>query len=174
MKSLLIAIMAFTFVACSNSNSGKSSNVNSAAQQNLEVVHNIRKSFETGDTSLISKSVDDDFIDHKDIGDIKGIDSLKSFALASHEHIKNLKVDAIKEFADDEFVMSWVQFSGTGDGQAGTMRGDFDVRGVQITRFKNGKATEHWEAMDMRDVAKMMRGIAPPQNDSLPDSTAIH
>jgi hypothetical protein len=28
--------------------------------------------------------------------------------------------------------------------------------------------------MDMRDVAKMMQRIAPPQNDSLPDLTNVY
>lgn len=173
MKNILITVIVLAVIACSNKSADNVSN-NSLAQQNIEAVHNIRKAFETGDTSLINKSVDADFVDHKDVGDIKGIDSLKALVLASHEHIKNLKADVTKELADNEYVMTWVQFSGTGDGQVGTTQGDFDVRGVQITKFKNGKAIEHWEAMDMRDVAKMMQRIAPPQNDSLPDSTTVH
>jgi predicted SnoaL-like aldol condensation-catalyzing enzyme len=100
----------------------------------------------------------------------KGIDSLKAFILASHDHIKNLKMELIKELADDEYVMSWVQFKGTGDGQENTVQGNFNVRGMEITRFRNGKAVEHWEAMDMRDVSKMMEQLTP-QNDALPDST---
>jgi hypothetical protein len=174
MKNLLITVITLAIIACDNKNSNNNSANNSVAQQNIEAVHNIRKAFQTGDTSLINKSVNADFVDHKDVGDVKGIDSLKSFVLALHEHVKNLKADVTKELADDEYVMSWVHFSGTGDGQAGTTQGDFDVRGVQITKFKNGKATEHWEAMDMRDVAKMVQRIAPPQNDSLVDSTNVH
>lgn len=77
----------------------------------------------------------------------------------------------IKELADDEYVMSWVRFSGTGDGQGGTMQGDFNVQGVQITKFKNGKAIEHWEAMDMRDVSKMMKKLETGSNGSSSDST---
>jgi predicted ester cyclase len=161
MKKLLIIIAACEVIfACSNKTSNSSSN-NTKTQQNLEAVHNISKVFETGDTSLINKSVAVDFIDHKDYGDVKGIDSLKAFILASHEHIKNLKMELIKELADDEYVMSWMKFKGTRDGQAGTVQGDFDVRGMQITKFKNGKATEHWEAMDMRDVSKMMEQLTP-------------
>jgi predicted ester cyclase len=89
----------------------------------------------------------------------KGIDSLKAFILASHEHIKNLKMELTKELADDEYVMSWVQFKGTGDGQENTVQGNFNVRDMEITRFKNGKAVEHWEAMDMRDVSKMIKQL---------------
>jgi predicted ester cyclase len=158
MKKLLMAIIACEVIlACGNKTSNSASDA--ATQQNLEAVHNISKAFETGDTSLINKSVAKDFIDHKDYGDVKGIDSLKAFILASHEHIKNLKMELIKELADDEYVMSWVQFKGTGDGQENTVQGNFNVRGMEITRFKNGKAVEHWEAMDMRDVSKMIKQL---------------
>lgn len=174
MKNLLTSFAACAIlISCSDKNSDTSSANSAAAQHNLDAVHNIRKAFETGDTSLISKSVADGFTDHKDGQDVTGIDSLKSFVLASHKHIKNLKVEPIKELADNEYVMSWVQFSGTGDGQGGTMQGDFDVRGVQITKFKNGKATEHWEAMDMRDVSKMINKIDAGQNGSASDSTQV-
>lgn len=173
MKKLLIIItVCEVIIACGNKTSNSSSD-NTDAQQNLEAVHNISKAFETGDTSLINKSVAKDFIDHKDYGDVKGIDSLKAFILVSHEHIKNLKMEIIKELADDEYVMSWIQFRGTGDGQANTMQGDFNVRGMEIMRFKNGKAAEHWEAMDMRDVSKMMEQLTPDQNDVLTDSTQM-
>ena len=171
MKNLLTSFAACAIlISCSNKNSETSSANTAAAQQNLDAVHNIRKAFETGDTSLINRSVAEGFTDHKDGQDVTGIDSLKSFVLASHQHIKNLQVEPIKELADDEYVMSWVRFSGTGDGQVGTMQGDFDVRGVQITKFKNGKATEHWEAMDMRDVARMVDKMTTADNSSLPDS----
>jgi len=166
-KTLIVLALFAVMVACNNRNN--SSSDSTAAQQNLEAAHNISKAFQSGDTSLISKSAAINFIDHKDYGDVKGIDSLKAFVLASHEHIKNLKMEIVKELADDEYVMSWIQFSGTGDGQGGTMQGDFNVRGVEITKFKNGKATEHWEAMDMRDVSKMIDKLTP--DTTLPDST---
>jgi hypothetical protein len=173
MKRLLIIItLCEVIIGCSNKTSNNSSV--SAAQENLKSVHSIAKAFETGDTSLIANSVDRNFVDHKDYGDVNGIDSLRAFILASDAHIKNLKMETMKELADDEYVMSWTQFSGTGDGQAGTMQGEFNVRGVEITKLKNGKATEHWEAMDMRDVARMIDKLTPDQNGDLTDSTSIH
>lgn len=172
MKNLLTSFAACTILICCSNKSSETSSANTAAaQQNLDAVHNIRKAFETGDTSRIRKSVDEGYTDHKDGQGVIGIDSLQSFVLASHEHIKNLRVEPIKELADDEYVMSWVRFSGTGDGQGGTMLGDFDVQGVQITKFKNGKATEHWEAMDMRDVSKMIEKLDTGRKDSASDPT---
>jgi hypothetical protein len=170
MKKLLMIIAACqVLMACHNRTPNDPSKANSIAQQNLKAVHNISKAFENGDTSLIDRSVAPDFVDHRAYGDVRSIDSLKAFVLSSHEHIKNLKIETAKELADDEYVMTWTEFSGTGDGQANTLPGDFNVKGVEITRLKNGKAIEHWEAMDMRDVYKMMQKMAA--NDVTPDST---
>lgn len=172
MKNLLMIGTAIAAViACNNKTSNSSSDNSSLAKQNLEAMHNISKAFETGDTSLITNSVADNFIHHREYGDIKSRDSLKALILASHEHIKNLKMETVKELADDEYVMAWVQFSGTGDGQANTMPGYFNVRGVEIMRFKNGKAVEHWEAMEMRDVMRMMDQIMAGENGAAVDST---
>lgn len=170
-KLLLLTVSLVIIIACSNKTSDSSSAGNSAAQQNFEAIHNISRAFETGDTSLLTNSVATDFVDHRDYGDVKGMDSLKAFVLSSHEHIKNLKMKTVKELADDEYAMSWVQFSGTGDGEAGTMPGEFNVTGVEIVRFKNGKAVEHWEAMDMRDVTKMVQKLTADQNGVMSDST---
>jgi predicted SnoaL-like aldol condensation-catalyzing enzyme len=171
MKNLLIGSAVFIMIiSCHNKNSDNASGNDSAAEKNLQAMHNISKAFETGDTSLLANSVAEDFIDHRDYGDVKSIDSLKAIVLSWHEHIKNLKIETVKELADGDYVMSWMQFRGTGDGQGGTTSGDFNVSGVEIIRFKNGKAVEHWEAMDIRDVYKMTQKLTAGQNSTVPDS----
>lgn len=145
-------------VACNNkSASSKDVNQSSATQKNLEAAHNISRAFETGNTALIDSFVSKDFIDHRDLGDVKGVDSLKAMVNNLHHHIEDMKSETIKEMADDDYVMQWMHLTGRGDGEGNTMKGDFDVKGVEITRFKNAKAVEHWEAMDMQDVSKLMQ-----------------
>jgi hypothetical protein len=69
MKKLLMAIIACEVILARGNKTSNSAS-DAATQQNLEAVHNISKAFETGDTSLINKSVAKDFIDHKDYGDV--------------------------------------------------------------------------------------------------------
>jgi predicted ester cyclase len=173
MKNVLALIAVFLMITgCNNKSADNSSGNNSLRQQNLEAAHNITKAFETGDTSLIDHSVAADYIDHREYGDVKGIDSLKAMILSVHAHIKNMKVETSKELADDDYVMSWKKFTGTGDGQGNTLPGDFNVTGAQITRFKNGKAVEHWEALDMRDVSKMIQRLTADENNEVDSSAA--
>lgn len=174
MKKTVIAFLAVCFctVACNDkSASSADASQNSEAQKNLQAAHKISKAFETGNTALIDSAVAADFVDHRDAGDVKGIDSLKAMILAIHTHVKDMKMDLIKEMADGDYVMQWMHFTGSGDGEGNTMKGEFNVRGVEISRFKNGKAVEHWEAMDMQDVSKMMQAMMKMNESG--DSTEV-
>jgi len=173
MKKIIIVVpvLCFGIAACNNQpKSSSEANQNSETQKNLQAAHNISRAFETGNTALIDSFVSKDFIDHRDLGDVKSLDSLKAMVNNLHAHIKDMKSETIKEMADDDYVMQWMHLSGRGDGQGNTMNGDFNVKGVEITRFKNGKAIEHWEAMDMQDVSKLMQSMMRPNEV---DSTTV-
>jgi predicted ester cyclase len=150
--ALIIALLMFS---CNDKGGGLSE----TAKKNIEITHQVNKAFETGNAELLNDIIAPDFVDHRDVGDVKGIDSLKAMATIVHTHIKDMNVDIIRELADDEFVFSWMKYKGTGDGQRGMMAGPFEVSGTGIYRIKNGKVVEHWEHMDMRDVMKMMGGM---------------
>jgi predicted SnoaL-like aldol condensation-catalyzing enzyme len=158
-----VSAMALLLFSC------KSNGPSETAKKNLEITHQVNKAFETGEVNLLNDIISPDFIDHRDVGDVKGLDSLKAMATSVHKHIKDMKVDIVREMADDEYVMSWLHYKGTGDGQEGMMAGPFEVSGTGIYRLKDGKVVEHWEHMDMRDVMKMMSSMAPPVPiDSMP------
>jgi hypothetical protein len=46
--------------------------------------------------------------------------------------------------------------------------GPYDMNGIEVVRFKDGKAVEHWAFMDARDMMKMMPQQMPA---SAPTST---
>lgn len=48
------------------------------------------------------------------------------------------------------------------------MAGSYEMNGVEVVRFKDGKAVEHWAFMDAREIMKMMAGAQP---SSTPTST---
>ena len=41
----------------------------------------------------------------------------------------------------------------------GMPNGPYDMKSIEVAKFKDGKAVEHWGFMDMQDMMKMM----PPQ-----------
>lgn len=125
---------------------------------NLKINQTVMNSFSTGDDSMIDSIVSADFVDHTDRG-IMGRDSLKAMIRMAKD--KSMKAEAIKELADDEYVFSWVRFTGTSDGSMGMPVGPYDMNSMEATRFKDGKAVEHWTFMQPADMMKMMAAMMP-------------
>lgn len=136
---------------------------NSQQQKNLESSGIIMKSFETGDISGLDSVVADDFIDHTDRGDVKGRDSLKAMVKMVHSTMKDMKSEKIRELADDDYVFSWMSYSGTSDGSMGMPKGPFSMSAIEVGKYKDGKAIEHWAFMNAQDMMKMMPPPPPPK-----------
>ena len=163
---ILSAAASFLLSACNDMNS-TSGGMTDAAKKNLEAFHAVDNAFLTGDISRIDSVVASDFVDHTPKGDL-GRDSLKAMITM----IKNggtMKSEIKKEFADDEYVMAWMRWTGTSNGSMPDMpAGPYDMSGVEVVRFKDGKAVEHWAFMDAREMMKMMSSAQPT---STPTST---
>ena len=136
------------------------------AKKNLEASRSISKAFETGDPSVVDSVVASDFVDHTDRGDM-GRDSLKAMISGMKEMFPDMKMNVLRELADDDYVFSLMQFTGTSNGQMGMPVGPYDMHAIQVVRFKDGKAVEHWEYMEPREMMKMM----PQGNTDKKDTT---
>jgi len=159
MRKFLLPVFAglFCFTSCNNKATVASTSSNdSMAQKNLDASHVVDKAFKSGDVSGIDSVVADDFVDHTDRGDVKGKDSLKSMISMMHSNFKDMKMETLKEFADNDYVFSWMRYSGNSDGAMGMPKGPYDMHGIEVVKFKDGKAVEHWGYMDMQEMAKMM------------------
>jgi len=70
-----------------------------------------------------------------------------------------MKSEIKKVFADDDYVMAWMRWTGTADGSMpGMPAGPYDMTAIEVVRFKDGKAVEHWAFMEPREMMKMMGG----------------
>ncbi|MEP7277970.1 MAG: nuclear transport factor 2 family protein [Bacteroidota bacterium] len=164
MKTIHLAVVCFALfmVSCnSDSKPAVTDNpagvgaVSSLAQKNLEAVHVVTKAFETGDVSGIDSVVASDFVDHTDKGE-GNRDSLKAMIKAAYATNKNMKMEIVKEVADDNYAFSLMRYSGTGDGVS-MPAGPYDMHMIEVVKFSNGKAVEHWAYMEMGEVTKMMQ-----------------
>jgi predicted SnoaL-like aldol condensation-catalyzing enzyme len=72
--------------------------------------------------------------------------------------------EIIKELADDEYVFSWLRFTGTTSGIMGMPAGPYNMTSIEVVRFKDGKAVEHWGFMEPREMMKMMAQQPPADN----------
>lgn len=158
--SLFAAGLLFCCISCNNEKtSGETMSSdkkdNSMAEKNLAAIHAVNNAFETGSTDALDSIIADDFVDHTDRGDKTGRDSLKAAIAWMRADSKDMKSSITKELADDEYAMIWQRYTGTSNGGMGKA-GPYDMKAVEVVRFKDGKAVEHWSFMEMQDVMKMM------------------
>ena len=159
MKKFLIVAAAGLFTllsSCNNNTTG-----NSQSEKNIAVVHAVNDAIESGDVSKLDQYIAADGIDHAgEHGDIKGLDSIKAYLKKFHDEYPDMKLEETQEAANGDYVFSLTRFTGTNvvpsmGAPAGT---HFDMSSVQVVKFKDGKAIEHWEYMTMADMMKMMPG----------------
>jgi len=159
---ILSAAASFLLPACNDKDSANSG-MSEAARKNLDAFHTVSNAFETGDISRIDSVVASDFVDHTPKGDTNR-DSLKAM-ITMMKNAGTMKTEIKKEFADDEYVIGWLHWTGTSNGSMPDMpAGPFDMSGIEVVRFKEGKAVEHWAFMDAREMMKMMSSMpsSPP------------
>ena len=153
------------FTSCNSDTKVSSSTDNSMVQKNLESSHIVNKAFETGDHSMIDSAVASDFVDHSEHGDM-GRDSLKAMITMVHKAMPDVKMEVIKELADNDYVFTLMHFTGTCDGSMGMPKGPVDMHQIQVVRFKDGKGVEHWAYTENTEVMKMMGQMNMPKGDS--------
>ena len=169
MKKILLA--AFTGLICfctsCETKTESASGMSDKAQKNMAASDAIGKAFETGDISKIDSVVADDFIDHTDQGDKKGKDSLKAMITMMHRTMKDMKMEKVHQVADDDYVFSWMHYTGTSDGAMGMPKGPYSMNAIEVSKYKDGKATEHWSFVNMMEMMKMMPPPPPPQMNKM-------
>ncbi len=159
---LLIVVACGVFISCNDESGGMSA----TAKKNMEVNEAITKAYESGDFSKMGDYIAADAIDHAgEQGDIVGLENIVAEMKKWQEMMPDMKGTTVKTMADDEYVITWSKSSGTMNGK------QMEMTGVDIAKFKDGKAVEHWMYMDPKDMMNMM---PPPDAPAPADSTATN
>lgn len=151
------------FTSCSDKK--EDGGMSDAAKKNLDAMHGVSKTFETKDFSKLGDYIAEDAVDHAgENGDVVGLANIKAEFEKMTANWDNMKSEVIKEFADDEYVISWMRFTGTTKiDQMGMKAGQsYDSKAIEVSKFKDGKAVEHWTYMEPAEMMKMMGGGPPP------------
>ncbi|MDB5199766.1 MAG: hypothetical protein JWO92_1729 [Chitinophagaceae bacterium] len=166
MKKIFLAALAgmLCIMSCNNATTDKGSD---AKQKNLAADDAISNAFETGNVAAIDSFIADDFIDHSDRGDVKGRDSIKAMVKFMHDNAKDMKTEKVHQLADDDYVFSWMHWTGTSNGTGGMPNGPYDMHAMSISKFKDGKVVEHWTYMDPQEMMKMMPPPPPPKENKM-------
>jgi predicted SnoaL-like aldol condensation-catalyzing enzyme len=151
-------------ISCNSKKETASGGMSDKAKKNMAASHIVSDAFMSGDPSKIDSAVAADFVDHTDRGDV-GRDSLKAMIIATKKMMPDMKMTMTSEVADDDYVFEAMEFTGTSNGDMGMPKGPYDLHGIEMIKFKDGKAIEHWEYMRNDDVMKMMP--PPPAKDTM-------
>ncbi|MEO6611244.1 MAG: ester cyclase [Chitinophagaceae bacterium] len=170
MKKFLFLIstaLVFFLVSCSDKKETTSGGgMSDKAKKNLEASRIVTEAFKTGDISKIDSAIASDFVDHTDMGD-KNRDSLKAMITWMHSKPSDMKMETVREFANDDYVYSHMHMTGTSDGSMGP-KGTYDFNEIEVVRFNSdGKAVEHWAYEEVNEMMKMMGKQAPPMDKKM-------
>ena len=157
MKKFLLPAIAASFIYMSSCNQSASVSNSSSQQQNLSADSIIGEAFRTGDASKIDSVVAEDFLDHTDHGDVKGRDSLKAMIKMMKDSVPGMQINSIDRAANDNYVYSYMNFTGNGTGAMGIPPGPFNVHTVELVKYKDGKAVEHWGFWETREVMESQK-----------------
>ncbi len=148
MKNYFLLLTISSVVTLMSCNSG---GMSATSKRNLEVNDAIMKAYEAGDFDKMGDYIAVDAIDHAgETGDVVGLDNIIAEMKKWKEMSSDMKSTESRSLADDEFVFTWATVTGTMNGNSVTMKS------VDISKFKDGKAVEHWMYMDPKDMAMMM------------------
>ncbi len=150
-------LFSCVIISCNTGSGGLSA----TAKKNLEVNSAIMKAYEAGDFSKLGDYIAADAIDHAgENGDINGLENIIKEMQRYRDMMTDSKTEVKRELADDEYVMTWAKFSGTlkADGMGKKAGEKMEMTSVDVSKFKDGKAVEHWAFADMNEMMKMMMG----------------
>lgn len=132
----------------------------SQAEKNKEVNKAIIRAIEKGDSAAIDTLIASDAVDHAgpNMTEVKG-DSLKKMLSSFNKSVDGLKFDMVQDAAEGDYVFALSKMSGTTTANPGMgmpPNTKMDMTGVDVVKFRDGKAVEHWSYMDPKDMMKMM------------------
>ncbi len=123
------------------------------------------KAIETGDVSGIKNYIDKNAVDHEagaNGQDVVGGDSILAMLATIHNSFTgDLKAEVISSAMSGDYIFTLVRITGTTTATPGMgmpANKQIDSKSVDVVKIKNGKAIEHWQFLDRKDMMSMMSG----------------
>ena len=176
MKQLFFAFAAMvSLISCDNTKVAGSNDHTSVADRNAENTKKVYRAIETGDTKGLDTLFTDDVVDHNGGAqgqDVRGKDSVIAFLASIHNYFDNLKLEMLHHAtsADGQYHYATVRMTGKSkENPWGLPAGmDVDDTSVDLIKLKDGKCSDHWGFMSMKDFNEIMAGMSGGQNQQAP------
>ena len=175
MKKALLAIACiFMLLSCNDAAKNQDgvgtpadNNTNEQAKYNSQNTREVYRAIETGDVSKLDSFISKDIVDHEGNNgkDVVGLDSLKYHLAKMHTYFDGLKMEMLSEgtSSDGNYHFALARMTGKSKENPFGMPAGIDVDNtfVDVVKIKDGKATDHWGFMSMKDMQEMMSHGAP-------------
>lgn len=130
--------------------------------QNIAAQQRMGEAINAGNLDALDEVMSPDVVDHDPAPDQPaGTQGFKEFFTTMRTAFPDLHVDVEHLVADDENVAFAYRITGTHEGefQGIAPTGQrVDARGVQISRFVDGRITERWGSSDEAGIIKQLGG----------------
>ena len=170
MRKIFVFILSGSLLFCISC--GNSGGMSDKAKKNLASAQAISKMFESGDYSKIGDYIANNCVLHSDMGDVKGLDSIKTEFAGYSKTMSEMKNLAVKELADDDYVFQWLNESGKMNVDEMSMKAGqpYSFATIEVSKFNaDSKVIEHWTFVNPTDMMKMM---GQPTTSNMPDTTS--
>ncbi|REJ82881.1 MAG: ester cyclase [Bacteroidetes bacterium] len=146
--SLLTACILSCALLISCSNPGSDAQ-NKQLEKNKVAMQKILESFSTGNVDNLGNYIADDCVEHTPDPNISatGLEGVKQMIAMYRSSFPDMKVNIMSMTAEGDMVITHYNMTGTNSGPMGEMPPtgkSMNVNGVDVVKFKDGKATEHW------------------------------
>lgn len=169
--SSIFFLLFVSLLACKDKDKGKeegTKKTDDVTAKNIEVTKSFYNMFEKGDWPGIEKIVAPDMVDHSPMnppGSPFNRDTLMKYLKMNKEAFPDMKFDVLSMAGNNDMVFVQYHFTGTNTGPMMGMPANnkkVDYTGVDLIRFKDGIASEHWDYGDNITFMKQM-GMMPEQ-----------
>ena len=164
---VLFIVLAVLFYSCQ-----QQTNMNNESAKNEAAMMKIWDAFNTGNTDSLGNYIADDAVDHAmdtAMAKSKGPEGLKEMIDAYRTAFPDLHIKSDVIASKGDTVLGYYTFTGTNSGPFMGMPAtnkSVNVNGVDIVRFQDGKAVEHWEVTDQLGFMRQM-GLIPPKSEPM-------
>jgi|SRR5688572_22536345 len=173
-KGLLAVACVFMLLSCNDSATNDTTvsadnDRNEQAKRNSQTTREVYRAIETGDVSKLDSFISKDVVDHEGNNgtDVVGLDSLKYHLGKMHTYFDGLKMEVLSEgtSSDGDYHFAMARMTGKSKENPWGMPVGIDVDDtfVDVVKIKDGKATEHWGFMSMKDMYEMMASQGAPK-----------
>jgi steroid delta-isomerase-like uncharacterized protein len=135
-------------------------------EANIAALTKFAEAVNTGKFDLFNEVVSVDNVDHDPApGQVQGPEGYRVFFSGLRNAFPDLKVAPETIVADDDSIAFAYTITGT---QNGSLMGvpptgkKIKIRGMQISKFKDGKMVERWGSSDELGMLQQLGALAPP------------